>query len=57
MNQQVKFRDSENAIHGGIMVDNKTIICACCGGNLEVEDVTILEIYDDWIDFTEFILE
>ena len=55
MNQQVKFR--ENAIHGCIMVDNKTIICACCGGNLEVEDVTILEIYDDWIDFTEFILE
>ena len=51
----VKFNDDENNICYGILVDGKHIICACCGGVIEVEEVTILETYNGWIDFSESI--
>lgn len=67
MIKQIKFRDTESGlVHGGILLENGGIICACCGGYIEEDDVgdigdgsiaEIIEVYDDWIDFSEFIIE
>lgn len=33
--KQVKFFDSENqAIHGGILINDETLICGCCGSRM-----------------------
>lgn len=37
--KQVKFIDTEGEEQGGILVDNKYIICGCCGGVFEVDEV------------------
>ena len=50
--KQVKFKDEEGNILGGILVDNKYIICGCCGGVLEVEEVEILERYNYWVNIS-----
>jgi len=58
MIEQIKFRDKESGlIHGGILLEDGGIICACCGGYIEPDEdsVEILEVYDDWIDFSESI--
>ena len=37
--RQIMFRDLENdAIHGGILLDNGDVICGCCGGIQEKDD-------------------
>ena len=51
--QQVKFKDSEGQILGGILVNNEFIICGCCGGVFEVEEVTILERYKVWLNISD----
>ena len=58
MAKQVKIYDIDNDMyHGGILLDNGDVICACCGGLLEADekDVTykIDKIYDYWVDFTD----
>lgn len=47
--KQIKFREDE-AIIGGFLVDDNTIICGCCGGTFEKDEIEILEIYDSWVD-------
>ena len=61
---QIKFKDIENnSIHGGIMLDNGDVICACCGGLIpkdEFENTAcykLLTKYNVWIDFSEFIID
>ena len=57
--KQVKFIDKneeENNVYGGILMDDGNVICACCGGVFEPEDIEIVEEYDVWVDFTESIL-
>ena len=57
MFKQVKFVDFENEIHGGILNENENyIICGCCGGVFEKNEVKILKVYD-WINIEEAILE
>lgn len=34
----------------------KTIICGCCGCVFEPEEVTIIKIFNNWIDLTEEII-
>ena len=47
--KQVKFFDSENqAIHGGILINDETLICGCCGG---------VFIKDEWDDLGITIME
>lgn len=58
--KQIKFYDKENdSVHGGILTDDGDIICGCCGGLIEKDDVmsdiVILETYSEWIDLTEAI--
>lgn len=63
--KQVKFIDLENnVVHGGILTDDGDIICGCCGGLIEKDEIgddpdkcthKILKIYDNWIDLDEAI--
>ena len=54
---QVKFTDGGEAVYGGIKMDDGRVICACCGGVFEPEEVVIVEEYDTWVDFTDAIIE
>ena len=54
----VKFKDLENnTILGGILTDEGNIICGCCGGLIERDDLQfeIVEILP-WIDISNEIL-
>ena len=58
--KQVKFIDKNeetNNVYGGILMDDGDVICACCGGVFEADDIEIIEEYDTWVDFTEAIIE
>lgn len=51
--KQVKFLPSgEEVYQGGIMVDNTYIICGCCGGVFEMEEVEKYETLP-WINISE----
>lgn len=57
---QVKFYDKDNdTINYGILINDNTIICACCGGVFDVneDDVVILKKYNYWVDFSNEIGE
>ena len=51
--KQVKFKDFEGNILGGIMIDNKFVICGCCGGVFEMEEIEILEVYKVWLNISD----
>ena len=52
--KQVKFHEiGEDIEIGGILLDNGNIICGCCGGLFEPEDVEIIREYENWIDLSE----
>lgn len=58
--KQVKFVDVyEHTIHGGILItegNDQYIICGCCGGVFEIEDVEIVEEFPNWIDISDSII-
>lgn len=54
--KQVKFKDNEDNIFGGILTDDGCVICGECGGLLEPEDFEIIEIYDFWVDLSDIII-
>ena len=67
MVKQVKFKITDvfigdpNEILGGIAIfdDNDClvkVICGCCGGVLEPEDVEIIHVYENWVDLVDTIL-
>ena len=53
----VWFRDNfePDRVHGGIMIDGKAIICGCCGGVLDMEDIAEWG-YLSWVNLEETIL-
>ena len=64
--KQVAIRDNETGlIHGGILTDSGDVICACCGGLIEKDELgteddsiaEIVKIYENWIDFSDSILD
>ena len=59
---QIKFLDKENdVIHGGILLNNGDIICACCGGLIpadeQLDTIRIIDRYKVWIDFSSMIID
>lgn len=55
--QQVEFRlEWDENYSGGILVDDKYIICGCCGGVVELEDVAEVYPYPVWIDISDAII-
>lgn len=84
MSKQIKFYDPENEVeHGGIILDDGNILCACCGSIIEKDEVSIAKVkepsnylkelygsndnkivtaeilqeYETWVDFSDYILE
>ena len=58
--QQIKFLDTDDGVcHGGILLPSGKVVCACCGRILDIEDdkLTILKKYDDWLDFSDAIID
>lgn len=47
--QLVRFFDTlerDSEIHFGLLLNDNSILCLCCGGILEEEDYQIVERYD-----------
>lgn len=64
--KQVKFRDFEGTVFGGIQLDNGDIICACCGSIYPFDEIgkisngaeiEIISVYENWIDFSQEIID
>ena len=55
--KMVWFRDNfdPDVIHGGIMIDGEAIICGCCGGVVDMENVVEWG-YLPWVNLEETIL-
>lgn len=52
--KQVKFRVWPNdAPYGGILVDNKFVICGCCGGVFGLDEIEILVKYENWVSISD----
>ena len=51
---QVKFFDKDNNIWVGGIAYHGEIICGCCGGTLEIDELAEHEmvIYDDWVNLS-----
>lgn len=48
--RQVIFEDIEiGENHAGIEIDEKYVICGCCGGVFEKDDYKIVKTYDYWV--------
>lgn len=58
MAKQVLFKSKlSNGVQAGIQDDTGNVICACCGGVYEDEEITILHEFNYWVDFSEEIGE
>lgn len=54
--KQVSFKDYDGVVRGGILLDNDDVICGCCGGIMESDDIEIVKVFDDWVDISNEIL-
>lgn len=59
--KQCKIFDMDNGEYqGGILLDDGSVICGCCGGILpaDEQDETwrLEEIYKDWVNISEEII-
>lgn len=56
--RMVKFKNLANDnIFGGILLDDDSIICGCCGGLIEKDDPDVEIIEElEWIDISNEIL-
>ena len=60
MAKQIIFKDDQG-INAGILLDDGTIICACCGGEMpmderEIFELEILHVYDHWVNLSDEII-
>ena len=54
--KQVLFKgDHSDGVQAGIRLENGFVICACCGGVFEPDEIEILHVFDYWVDFSEWI--
>lgn len=54
--KQVLFKgDHSDGVQAGIQLENGFVICACCGGVFEPDEIEILHVFDYWVDFSEWI--
>lgn len=60
--QQVKFFDGENqTTKGGILINDETLICGCCGGVFVKDEwkdlgITIVKQFSKWVSLSEEII-
>lgn len=61
--KQVKFLDKNSQeILGGILIDDETLICGCCGGVFDRDEwedigIEILKEYNNWANISNEIVE
>lgn len=60
MAKQIVFKDDQG-INAGILLDDGTIICACCGGEMPMDErenfeLEILHVYDHWVNLSDEII-
>ena len=56
LTKQCVFKDEEGTKFGGIYVEvggDVYIICGCCGGVMELTDITDIKLFDDWVNIEE----
>jgi hypothetical protein len=53
--KQVKFKDVDGKIYGGVLIDDEYVICGCCGGVFEKDEVKILAVLE-WLPISDEIL-
>lgn len=57
---QVKFRVTDcKGVYGGIYVkdtNNEYVICGCCGHIFPMDEIEIIEQYDNWVDLSNEIV-
>ena len=59
--RQCKFRPiGEQAWQGGIYLNNDLqtdyVICGCCGGWFEMNEIEEIEIFEDWVNLSAEII-
>lgn len=63
--KQCKFTDFDGDVHGGIYVmtngqiedpENDYIICGCCGGIFQLDEVENYICYPSWLDISQEII-
>lgn len=58
--KQCIFTDGESVLGGiyckGVDRKNSYVICGCCGGIFELDEITILEIFPNWVDLSQEIM-
>ena len=59
--KQVRFRcEGDNTFFGGILVDDckeaPFIICGCCGGIIEMDDILEIQEYKNWVNISDEII-
>lgn len=59
--KQCKFFDIENEKHqGGILLDDGSVICGCCGNILPADERdktwNLEEVYEDWVSLSDEIV-
>ena len=60
--QQILFQDGEANLLGGILLNDRYIICGCCGGVIDLEDpddsegVAIIRKFSIWVDISSEII-
>lgn len=66
MAKQCKIYNKESGLtHGAILLDSGDVICGCCGGLIESDEIgdkddcshRILKIYSNWVDLSDSILD
>lgn len=61
--KQVLFYDKDNQeSYGGVLIDNRYLVCGCCGGVFDLEDeddrtsVEIVDNYAEWVNISDEIV-
>ncbi len=59
--KQCAFIDENGDVFGGIYCqgvdrNHSFVICGCCGGIYELDEITIIEIFPNWVSITEEIM-
>lgn len=58
--KQCIFSDGEDTFGGiyfkGVDRNHSYVICGCCGSIFELDEITILEIFPNWVDLSQEIM-
>lgn len=64
--RQVKIHDIENDVtHIGILLDDGSVVCGCCGGLIPNDEIgdgpncthKILDVYNEWENLDDMLLD